>query len=66
MAREWSEGLAVEPVEQRLAELPHHEELARIWSGLQVAARTDSDARQFVEYFSADAARLFGAASPRP
>jgi hypothetical protein len=56
---------AEEPKDERSVDLPH-EELARIWTGLQAAAHTDSQARHLVEYFSGDAARLFGAgSSPR-
>lgn len=35
-------------------------QLAQIWARLQLAARTDPTARHFVDYFRADAHRLFG------
>ena len=63
MAQEPFEFLEADPGAATFTELPH-EELARIWTGLQAAARTDHKARQFVEYFSADAVRLFGAGIP--
>ena len=43
---------------------PHELELARIWAQLLAASRTDIKARQFVDYFRADANRLFGASEP--
>lgn len=50
--------------------LGHHQEgnpmthdLARIWAEVLVASRTDTKARQFVDYFRADANRLFGASA---
>lgn len=63
MAQERFEFLEADPGAVTFTELPH-EELARIWTGLQAAARTDHEARRIVEYFSADAARLFGAGRP--
>jgi len=60
MAHERFEFLETESGAATFTELPH-EELARIWTGLQAAAHEDHEARRFVEYFSADAARLFGA-----
>jgi hypothetical protein len=64
VARDRFESLEAERAAEPAIRLPH-EDLVRIWSGLQDAARTDSSARQFVDYFSADAARLFGAGSPQ-
>jgi len=40
-------------------------ELARIWAELVAASRTDIKARQFVDYFRADANRLFGVRESR-